>query len=347
MRKHIGWIGLSCLLTACGGINYIGIETRNPGEVTFPRDVRKVLVVNNAIPQPEKSGYTYTLMGVKQDTARAKADSALFDICTSCGLAILDASYFEDVLLFHDALRDSTSSFLVDKELNRPQVNALCEANGADAVISLDKMLFTMDRKVTGLGGGFVNGTIKVHMNGILRAYLPTQDKPLATVLVKDSIELQQAAEALEILDFYLPDANNVLRLAGDYLGRNVAQYFVPHWSEETRWYYSSSNSRWKEAAAYASVGRWEEAAQLWSALYHSNASEKARAELASNLALACEMQNNLPKAHEWAEKAHDLFRKAGGDEAKEARLLKVYSDVLKARIESDQKLNEQMEYKY
>ena len=345
--KHIMWAGLSLWLTACGGIQYMGIETRNPGEVTFPREVRKVLMVNNAAPQPEKSGYTYRLMGVVQDTARVQADSALFDVCTSCGLAILDADYFDDVLLFHESVRDSSLLFVKDSRLTQPQVIALCEANGADAVISLDKMLFSMDREVTGLGAGFVDGTIKVHMNGILRAYLPTQEKPLATVLVKDSVEVHQAAESLEILDFYLPNANDALRLAGDYLGRQVASYFVPHWSEETRWYFSSSNSRWKEAAAYASANRWEQAAQLWSALYRSNTSEKARAELASNLALACEMQNNLPKAREWAEKARDLFRQAGGNDAKEVRLLQVYADVLKARIESDQKLNEQIEYKY
>ena len=69
MKKEIYLGGLSLLLTACGGINYVGIETCNPGEVTFPQDVRKVLMVNNAIAQPEKSGYTYSLLGVVQDTA--------------------------------------------------------------------------------------------------------------------------------------------------------------------------------------------------------------------------------------------------------------------------------------
>ena len=64
MKKEIYLGGLSFLLTACGGINYVGIETCNPGEVTFPQDVRKVLMVNNAMAQPEKSGYTYSLLGV-------------------------------------------------------------------------------------------------------------------------------------------------------------------------------------------------------------------------------------------------------------------------------------------
>ena len=42
MDKRIIFAGLSLLLTACGGINYVGIETCNPGEVTFPKEVKKV-----------------------------------------------------------------------------------------------------------------------------------------------------------------------------------------------------------------------------------------------------------------------------------------------------------------
>ena len=64
MDKRIIFAGLSLLLTACGGINYVGIETCNPGEVTFPKEVKKVLMVNNAVAQPEESGYTYTLLGI-------------------------------------------------------------------------------------------------------------------------------------------------------------------------------------------------------------------------------------------------------------------------------------------
>lgn len=345
MDKRIIFAGLSLLLTACGGINYVGIETCNPGEVTFPKEVKKVLMVNNAVAQPEESGYTYTLLGVKQDTAKAKADSALFDVCSACGKGILDAAYFDDVLLFHDFLQEGKNqlSDLRDQRLDEEQVGDLCEANGADAVISLDKMLFKMDKKVENLGAGFVSGRIKVEMKGIMRAYVPNRDKPLATVLVEDSVEFQQAAESVRILDYYLPSPNDALRLAGDYLGTRVASYFVPHWTEETRWYYNNANSRWKEAAAYATADKWDEAKALWQKLYEKNKDAKIKAKLASNLALACEMENQLDKAYEWAQKAYGSFCETEGDTSKDALLLKAYSDVLKERIESDKKLNTQI----
>ena len=52
------FIGIAGLLSACSTINYVGIETYNPAEVTFPENVAKVLIVNNAVPQPEDAGYT-------------------------------------------------------------------------------------------------------------------------------------------------------------------------------------------------------------------------------------------------------------------------------------------------
>lgn len=345
MKKSIILLGLSALLTACGGINYVSIETCNPGEVTFPKEVRKILMVNNAVAQPENSGYTYTLLGVLQDTAKAKADSALFDLCTACGKTILNTDYFDDVLLFHDFLQEGKNqlSDFKDQRLNREQVEDLCETNGVDAIISLDKMLFSMKKEVTSLGGGFVNGTTRVDMSGIMRAYIPNRDKPLATILIGDSVEFEQAAEDLKLLDYYLPSSSNALRLAGEYLGSRVATYFVPHWSEETRWYYNNANSRWKEAAAYASAGKWEEAAAMWEALFNKTKDSATQAKLSSNVALALEMQNKLEKAAKWAQKSYDLFCKSENNTSKDAVLLKAYIDVLNARIQSDKKLNVQI----
>lgn len=52
--RSILFIGIAGLLSACSTINYVGIETYNPAEVTFPENVAKVLIVNNAVPQPEE-----------------------------------------------------------------------------------------------------------------------------------------------------------------------------------------------------------------------------------------------------------------------------------------------------
>ena len=101
--------------------------------------------------------------------------------------------------------------------------------------------------------------------------------------------------------------------------------------------------SRWKEAMAYASTGNWQEAEGIWKLLYQSSSSETKRAKLASNIALTEEMQGRLCEAHDWANKAADLFLKSEGSESDNTKLLKAYQEVLRLRIQSDQKLNIQI----
>lgn len=90
----IALILLAGILTSCGSVKYFGIETFTPAEITFPETVETVVIVNNAVPQPKKPGYKYTIMGVEQDTTHMVADSALYDACKALGEAIADQPFF-------------------------------------------------------------------------------------------------------------------------------------------------------------------------------------------------------------------------------------------------------------
>ena len=82
------------MLSACSTINYVGIETYNPAEVTFPENVAKVLIVNNAVPQPEDAGYEYTFAGESRILAKRKRIVRCLTLCRTLGEAIVEASLF-------------------------------------------------------------------------------------------------------------------------------------------------------------------------------------------------------------------------------------------------------------
>ena len=317
------------------------IQTYNPSEVTFPESVTKVLIVNNALPQPADVGYEYTLMGTKQDTCRALADSALFDACRSLGKSIVEADYFDDVLLYHHATRND-SIYYSDVKLLPEQIVSLCEETGAGAVISFDRLLFNMEKDVFAFPEGYLMGNIKVEIGGVVRCYLPGRSNPLATVFINDSIFWNESADNLSILKYVLPDANTTLRTAGQYIGAKVYINFVPHWVNESRWYYSGMGSRWKEAAAYTSGQKWTYAVERWNSIYKNAKDWKGQAKSASNLALCYEMEGKLEVAQEWATKSYDLFKKNVGDDNANTKLLKIYVGALQDRVRSDKKLNMQ-----
>lgn len=330
-----------CLLAGCSPVSYVGIETYNPAEITFPGNVSKVLVVNNAVPQPDDVGCKFSLFGEKVDTCRVKADSAVFDACRGLGKAMVDISYFNDVLLYHDALRKD-NVYYEDRKLTQDQVAALCNETGADAVISFDRLLFESQKSVIAYADGFVEGEIQVRMSGVVRGYLPGRPAPLATVYIADSLFFIEDAPNLVILDRFLPSTENALRASAEYIGMKTSPNFVPHWNSETRWYYTGMGSRWKEAAAYAESGKWDKAVERWAYLYEKSSSSKSKAKAATNLALGYEMKTELEKAYEWANKAHELFLKDEGEKGNNAKLLSLYVEVLRNRIHSNKKLNKQ-----
>lgn len=96
---------LGAVCSACSSMRQFNVETYNPADITYPRGVETVLMVNNAVAQPSDVGYTYMLHGKSQDTCRAEADSALIEFCRSLGTTIANASYFKDVRLLDEPYR--------------------------------------------------------------------------------------------------------------------------------------------------------------------------------------------------------------------------------------------------
>jgi len=331
-----------CLFSACSQIRFIGIETFNPAEITYPDYVGKVLIVNNAVPQPPDSGYEYKLSGVLQDTCKAHADSALFDACRALGEAIAETDFFNDVLLFHENTRKD-DSFLTDVKLTKEQIQSLCEETGADAIISLDRLLFKMEKNVTSFPEGYLYGTITVDIKGVIRSYLPSRDVPQTTIILTDSIFWGEEGLHLKMLDQLLPTPDNALRTAGTYIGQKTYPVFVPHWDRENRWFYTGINARWKKASAYANKSKWEEAANEWSYIHENSSDWKGKAKSASNLALANELNGNFDKAFELASESYTLYKQNAGEEDRYTQFQYLYKEALSNRIQSEKKLNTQI----
>lgn len=339
MKKALFLVLIWIVLASCSTINYINIETFKPAEITFPSVVKKVLIVNNAAPQHEQSGYEFKFLGNKQDTARAKADSALFDACRALGMSILETNYFSDVLLFHENTRED-NDYLLDRKLSPTTVRTLCEETGADAVISFDRLLFEMNKVINSINPEFYNGIIKVQIAGIVRAYVPQREAPLATVIMTDSIHWTElGVPSLRELERYLPNPEEALREAGNYIGERATPNFVPHWQNEVRWFYSGITTEWKQGAAYASNQKWDNAEKVWESAYNKTKNETQKAKLASNLAFVNEMQGEYSDALKWSEIAANYFKKKG-EQSRDYQIQTLYKTGLQERIRENQKLN-------
>jgi hypothetical protein len=334
---------VSCLLAvSCSSIRYIGIETYNPASITFPKDVKSVLIVNNAFVQQEVP-FVSTERKMP-DSVSIAADSAVVDFCRVLGRQIAESPYFEDVRLYEGAYRtDTASSF--DAKLTKNEIRRLCDDHDVDAVISLDKLVFSIREDVLKVTWMDAINDFRVEVSGVLRACLPEESTPMNTVYLLDTVTPQQMSEedAVWTGAVLFPDPGRMLRKVAGYVAAEAHVHFVPYWSSDMRWYYVSPDSRWKEAAAFAAAERWEKASAIWESLYGKSSSWKAKARLASNLALTAELAGQMTSALQWATLSHQYFSDHLNENDAKVHLQKMYMDVLAQRITSEKILQQQV----
>ncbi|MDR1102411.1 MAG: DUF6340 family protein, partial [Tannerella sp.] len=272
-------------LVSCSPVRYVGIETYTPASITFPRGIKKVLILNNAAPQPEVP-FTSTIRE-QSDSLKIASDSMLVDFCRTLGRQIAESPYFEDVRLYEGSYR-TDRAFASDVKLTGSEVRQLCEEHDVQAVISLDRLLFSISEEVWKISVLDALSEWHVAVSGVLRTYLPGGETSLNAVYLADTV-IPRLTSDDSWADVRLLTPEQILREVAAYVATEAYVHFVPYWREDTRWYYVSSDSRWKEAAAFAVAERWENAVVIWETLYEKATSRKAKARLASNLALGAE----------------------------------------------------------
>jgi hypothetical protein len=332
MRNTIG-LFFACLFVACSPVRYMSIETYNPAEVTFPEEVKRVLVVNNTVPQ---ESVPYESVRKLPDSVRFSADSAAFDYCRILAEQIAEFPSLEDVRLLEDRYQTDDS-----QKLTKDEVNQLCEEHGVDAVISLDRLLFNAEEYIVTLYGYAGEIAVNVAVSGILRTYLPDRITTLCSIALSDTVSLMWDQGAPNVSSPL--KRNEIIREAAQYMASESSVYFVPFWGEDTRWYFVSSNARWKENQAFMTAEKWENAIRGWEALYNEATGWNAKARLAVNLALCTELTGDLTVALRWATQSLQLYKEHLDKEDRMVLLQSLHVKALEYRIKAEEKLRRQI----
>lgn len=332
------------VLSACASYRYVDIETYNAAAITFPPEMRRFLIVNNALPQDEVPfETTYDQL---PDTIIISADSAAYDFCRTLGEVLAEFQHFDDVRLLEGCLRRDMSP-LDAPLIPRNEVELLCEEHETDIIISLDRLLFRLNEHAGVLYGFRMKKVIDIELTGILRVYVPGRDTYLTSILLNDTItpELWFDYNETDIREFlFPPDEPDILRQSAIFVANQVSKNFAPYWNKDIRWYYTSPDSRWKEATAYTDFEKWDKALEIWTELYRRTTAWKQRARLCSNLALTLEMTGDMEQALKYAKESHQLMHDHLGADNVITKKQEVYVNVLTSRITDEQKLRLQVQ---
>ncbi len=334
IMKYIFTLISLIAFASCATTNYLTIEIKEAASVTFPNDVKNVLIVDNTVldKDAENSQEDSKLVIMSNDSAKSITLNSLKQFMN-------EEKYFDKVEIYPQRI-NNYGSVGETRPLNPSKVRSLCQNNKADAIISLD--LHLVSAGVESENVYFFNDyrLLSAHIGSILRVYGANGTTIAPPVLYMDSLFLE-ASENWSLKKSNLNELNGLIAEISVKAADNLTGAFIPSWKTQERWFFSDSSSEMKEAAKYVAEGKWEAAADIWSALYDKESNKNKKMKLASNLALANECLDDIDNALAWITSAYDNISQNSKSEL--SLLIIKYGDILNNREKNKSKLYEQL----
>jgi hypothetical protein len=318
------------LLSSCAGLYRFAIEVQEPAPITLPPHVVDLGIVNHAAPQPGDQGITRTYRGKRIEQPPLALDSVAALTTLSLAASLQESAFFHRLWVSPASLRTDNNWMSVEP-LPVAVRTELFGTRRFNALLTLDRLLFKLDQEI--------RNNLYTHLSlsaiATCTLYLDDRETPLTTFSFSDSLSLSLpiAGDTLDLLK-YLPES--VIEDFAHTIGEQLSRRIIPTWTEQERRLYAGSNARMSEALSFARKGNWRRAATLWTHLYEHATSASAKAKVAANLAVACEMQDRFPDALQWAATAQAHFRETSAA----ATPVDTYIDELQKRIRNNHLLD-------
>ncbi len=332
-------------LSSCGSFIALNVQMLEPGGVALRPDLNTVALVNRASTVSKKFNVANAVMRMETDNEESVARQQILQGLNSS----LVNSPRLTAKLTDIELKGDGSGVMFPKPLGWDTVNAICNAQGVDALVVLET--FESDANVTNATGNVqVNNemgipipsvqfyaTLKVTVKAGFRIYDPKNsiiiDQYSFSYWRKWNETANSLGEALALLTNRQTAIVQTSQEAGNYYKKRIS----PTWMNETRYLYKKSgNSPFATGSRLAIVGNWEEAAGYWKEVINSSPNRrKLCGKAAYNLAVAAEMKGDLEEARNWISKSYGIYNN---------KQAPYYQNTINRRYNAMLQLNQQMQ---
>lgn len=333
---------LTLLMSSCAGIKYLTVETREPAQVNFPSNIHSIAIVNNVVNQPDEVGHDIVPIGHTQaERRKVSSDSAAIFYTEALAQFLDEEDYFYRVIYYNEPLRKD-NDFFMERPIDPEIMLRIRRETGADAIISLDKLIIETRESENFKLQGYIHADLKGKIHSILRVYMPTMEGKIPAVQYNDSIRWEgfNIHDGKAYSDHMLPSREEVIKLLAVRAAEKMTYVFVPHWEMQDRWYYTLFNTLMREGESYARGSQWNKAIEKWEAFYHHSSKKIDKAKAANNIALAYEMLDEMDRALEWAKQSNNLFIESTAANSLERRRSLLYKNEIERRNNHSNRLN-------
>lgn len=289
---------LTGILSGCYTPSQLEFDGLKPAEIYIPASVQRLTVVARC---DLDSSYRESLViyGRKSDFIR---DSIIAkQAVLGCSDALLESPRFA---LFNPVVHRSLGEEHTNPEVKLPWSTVLTIAGDppCDAVLSLEHGKVG-DSVVRVVEDGWQVYYYVIYVNTSWRLYRLSDFQSTDYVFV-DTIRYEIDPPTLYPL--VADQKVELLRSAMYDAGVQTARRLAPWWTIIERYYFSMGPNGFARASAYLQAGKWQEAAEIWRPMTEVR-QKKVAAKACFNMAITCELANNIPAAFDWLRKSEKL----------------------------------------
>ena len=283
---------------------YFSVDERYPAERTQLQGKQRILVVNNALTQPQDFGHTTMIDGENQNHAEIDLSRSILYCLFSVTQTMESTGEFDAVELM-DISQNHSTNYYTRTPLTFSQAERLCADYQADALLTLNQLVLydivesfpTDEGTYYAYLQAYAQSHWTIHYAGQTREVTFTQAD---TLLWESQLHYTRAQSLSD-----LPSRQEALLYLARELGNRIGSSFAPSWQTTRRYIYELPDL---QAGLDAfRLQRWNSAINQWFTIVDSK-DKKAAACAAANIAIAYEMLGDYASACDYAQRASRLF---------------------------------------
>ena len=296
---------------------YFTIDEQKDAECNALRDIRRVLVVNNALVQPDDFGHSLVLDGDNQTGITIDLRRALLYSMFSL-TQTLDMSGEMDIVELLDISQNTSTNYYARQLLSSDKANDLMTKYDVDALLVLNQLvLYDVLEAFLTEGGhyAYLQAFAQSHWS-VYYAEATRRGRSIAhadTLVWESNIEYTRERALSQ-----LPNRQEALFYLANSVGEGFGRTLVSSWVPVRRYLYAHDNQHVIKGLESFRYQRWEEAIGYWQLAIGDEAKgerlkvkgkdQKAAAVATANIAIAYEMLGDYALACASASEASRLF---------------------------------------
>ena len=283
---------------------YFSVDERYPAERQQLQGKQRILVVNNALTQPQDFGHTTMIDGENQNHAEIDLSRSILYCLFSVTQSMESTGEFDAVELM-DISQNHSTNYYSRTPLTFSQAERLCTDYQADALLTLNQLVLydivesfpTDEGTYYAYLQAYAQSHWTIHYAGQTREATFTQAD---TLLWESQLHYNRTQSLSD-----LPSRQEALLYLARELGNRIGSSFAPSWQTTRRYIYELPDLQ--AGLDTFRLQRWNSAINQWLTIVDSK-DKKAAACAAANIAIAYEMLGDYASACDYAQRASRLF---------------------------------------